>query len=352
VQDHIDETGAEARDQTPDEGAPDEESLPHPGDSADSGPASEPPVAAVSAPGEDAIAEPAVAAVPESPWRRRLKLGVLAIGATALLWLVFTWLTWPDVSALRTENPSTTAFIERYRSDQREAGLSDAVAWQPVPYDRISPNLKRAVVASEDTEFFFHEGFSTHEMREAVKKAIREREAPRGASTITQQVAKNLWLTPRRSLTRKVREAILTRQLEKNLSKARILELHLNIAEFGPGIYGAEAASRHYFGVSAAALSPRQGAMLAAGLPRPKQWNPSSESERYRARVDRILRIQQQMRFLDQYLGPSRPAAVGVQPPEVSLPEVTQPELTQPQEMPQDLTPPVEAQLEEPPADP
>ena len=255
-----------------------------------------------------------------SPWRRRLTLGAIVLGVTAVAWLLFTWITWPDVAALRTENPSTTAFIERYRKAQRDAGRDDAVAWRPVPYDRISPALKRAVVASEDTEFFFHDGFSSHEMKEALKKALREREAPRGASTITQQVAKNLWLTPRRSLTRKLREAILTRQLEKHLSKTRILDLHLNIAEFGPGIYGAEAAARHYFGVPASALSPRQGAMMAAGLPRPKQWNPSSGSEYYGRRVERILRIQAQLQYLDRYIGGGAPGTVPLEvvPPAVA----------------------------------
>jgi monofunctional biosynthetic peptidoglycan transglycosylase len=271
----------------------------------------------------DTEASPDAAAPPgrASPWPRRLRLGAIVLGVTAVAWLLFTWITWPDVAALRTENPPTTAFIERYRKAQREAGRDDAVAWQPVPYDRISQGLKRAVVASEDTEFFFHNGFSSHEMTEALKKAIREREAPRGASTITQQVAKNLWLTPRRSLTRKLREAILTRQLEKQLSKTRILDLYLNIAEFGPGIYGAEAAARRYFGVPASALSPRHGAMLAAGLPRPKQWNPSSGSEYYRRRVERILGIQAQLRYLDRYIGPAAPGPTSqlqVAPPEVA----------------------------------
>jgi monofunctional biosynthetic peptidoglycan transglycosylase len=259
------------------------------------------------------------AGLPESPragWRRRLQLAGLVVTAGFVLWLLFTWLTWPDVAALADRDPATTAFIERYREARRDAGEPDDVAWQPVPWDRISPNLKRAVVASEDTEFFFHDGFSRHEMKEALKKAIREGEAPRGASTITQQVAKNLWLTPRRSLTRKLREAMLTRQLEKHLSKRRILELYLNIVEFGPGIYGAEAAARHYFGISAAGLSPRQGAMLAAGLPRPKTWNPSSDSEYYRARVERILQIAERLGFLDQYVGRRAPGAVQVQPPE------------------------------------
>lgn len=251
-------------------------------------------------------------------WSRRFRLAAVAAGSLAAGWLLFTWLTWPDVAALATENPRTTAFIERYRETQRDKGEPDAVAWQQVPWDGISPNLKRAVIASEDTEFFFHDGFSRHEMKEALKKAIREGEAPRGASTITQQVAKNLWLTPRRSLTRKLREAILTRQLEKHLSKRRILELYLNIVEFGPGIYGAEASARHYFGISAAGLSPRQGAMLAAGLPRPKTWNPSSDSEYYRARVERILQIAERLGFLDQYVGRRAPGAVQVQPPEAT----------------------------------
>ena len=150
---------------------------------------------------------------PRATWRRRARLGAIVFACTLVLWLLFTWIRWPDVVALRTENPETTAFIEMYRRVQRDAGESGEVAWQPVPYDQISVNLKRAVVASEDTEFFFHDGFSSHEMKEAVKKAIREREAPRGASTITQQVAKNLWLSPRRSVTRKIREALLTKQL-------------------------------------------------------------------------------------------------------------------------------------------
>lgn len=272
--------------------------------------------------GPEALEPSEESELPESPpaWKRRAHLGGAVVGTTLVLWLLFTWITWPDVRALRTENPATTAFIERYRQARRDSGASDAVAWDMVPYDRISPNLKRAVVAGEDTEFFFHDGFSSHEMKEALKKAIREREAPRGASTITQQVAKNLWLSPSRSLTRKLREAILTRQLEKHLTKQRILDLHLNIAEFGPGIYGAEAAARHYFGIPASALSPRQGAMLAAGLPRPRSWNPSSDSEYYRASVERILAVQSQLEYLDTYIGPSEPGGLSVRPPEVPPP--------------------------------
>jgi monofunctional biosynthetic peptidoglycan transglycosylase len=271
-----------------------------------------------SAAGEEPLDE--LVARPTVSWKKRARLAAIVLAATLALWLLFTWITWPDVASLRTEDPETTAFIEMYREARRDAGDSDAVAWHFVPYDRISVNLKRAVVGSEDTEFFFHDGFSAHEMKEALRKAIREGEAPRGASTITQQVAKNLWLTPKRSLTRKLREAILTRQLEKHLSKERILDLHLNIAEFGPGIYGAEAAARHYFGIPASGLSPRQGAMLAAGLPRPKRWNPASDSEYYLGSVERILGVQAQLEYLDRYLGPSRPGVIDIAPPEVPSP--------------------------------
>lgn len=244
---------------------------------------------------------------------------VAVIGALLLVVVLWVWVSWPDVSELRTEMPETTAFIERFKENQRAAGESEEVRWTPVPYDQISPTLKRAVISSEDTEFFFHDGFSTHELKESIRKAVREREAPRGASTITQQLAKNLWLAPDRSLTRKAREAFLTRQLEAELSKERILEIYLNVVEFGPGIYGAEAASRAYFGLPASQLSQRQGAMLAAGLPRPSQWNPTSTSDNYARAVERILAVERQLEFLDKYIGPvtDAPPVIDVTPPSV-----------------------------------
>jgi len=215
-------------------------------------------------------------------------LSAAVIGLAA--WLGWEAATWPDVAALATENPETTAFIERYRVRQRRAGASDAVAWRWVPYGRISPHLKRAVLVAEDIDFFDHRGFAEEEIREAVRTAWRERALPRGASTITQQVAKNLWLSPSYNPLRKLEEALLTRQLERHLEKRRILEIYLNVGELGPGIYGAEAAARHYFGVSAAGLGERQAAELAAALPRPRTWHPGAGGPGYRRHVERIER--------------------------------------------------------------
>ncbi len=166
-----------------------------------------------------------------------------------------------------------------------------------MPYDSISADLKRAVVAGEDIEFFSHRGFSYPELKDALKDALGEGRL-RGASTITQQLAKNLWLSPSRNPLRKVREALLTRQLEKHLSKHRILELYLNVVEFGPGIYGAEAAALHYFGSSASQLTEEQAAQLAAGLPRPSRWHPGSDSPSYQRYVAEIQRRMHKAEFL------------------------------------------------------
>jgi monofunctional biosynthetic peptidoglycan transglycosylase len=237
---------------------------------------------------------------------RRKRRGCLAIavrvaGAALLVALAYAgWrvATWPDVAALATANPETTAFIERWRAERRRAGDSEAVAWRWVSYSSISPHLKRAVLVGEDIGFFDHQGFEADELRIALRDAWKEKKLPRGASTITQQLAKNLWLSPSRNPLRKIEEAILTRQLEQHLGKRRILELYLNVVELGPGIYGAEAASRHYFGVSAAALGEHQAAQLAASLPRPRSWHPGSGHRGYLNRVRTIERRMAKARFL------------------------------------------------------
>jgi monofunctional biosynthetic peptidoglycan transglycosylase len=251
--------------------------------------------------------------------RRRVRRGLLVGGGAVLVALltgaVVIGVSWPDVAALRTANPRTTAFIERYREQRREAGQSEAVAWTWVPWESISPNLKRAVVSAEDMEFFNHHGFSTSEMRAALREAWEEHDAPRGASTITQQLAKNLWLSPSRNPLRKVREAVLTWQLEHHLSKRRILELYLNVVEFGPGIYGAAAAAEHYFGKPPGQLTEREAAELAASLPRPSRWHPVVGSPAYERYVEEIQRRMAVAEFLWRYVGGKSEVAPLEEPP-------------------------------------
>jgi len=235
--------------------------------------------------------------------RRRgcLRLGLKAAGAVSLVLIAvvaWKWATWPNVAALASSNPRTTAFIERYKAAERRAGRTPHVEWTPVPYARISPHLKRAVLVAEDIGFYDHHGFATDELEIALREAWEERTAPRGASTITQQLAKNLWLNPSRNPLRKLEEAILTVQLEHDLGKRRILELYLNVVEFGPGIYGVEAASRHYFGEPASELDERQAAELAASLSRPSTWHPGVDRRGFRTRVELILRRMDKAQFL------------------------------------------------------
>ncbi len=206
--------------------------------------------------------------------------GAFALGALAL----YAAFTWRGVKTLSRGRPVTTAFIDRFHAQQRAAGAPDQVDWRWVPDDLISPYLKLAVLTAEDIGFFSHHGFELGEMRLALHDALRTRSAPRGASTITQQLAKNLWLSGSRDPIRKLKEAILTRQLEAALSKHRILELYLNVVEFGRGVYGAEAAAQYHYGISAALVNRDQGARLAAVLPSPLRRKPSRMNE-YSGRI-------------------------------------------------------------------
>jgi len=219
----------------------------------------------------------------------------------ALGWVAWQWITWPNVKDLVDNNPETTAFIELYRNGGSRAE-DRTVDWRWVPYSAISSHLKRAVLVAEDSDFFTHHGFATEEIKAAITEAIERGEVPRGASTLTQQLAKNLWLSPTRNPLRKLSEAALTISLEESVPKKRLLEIYLNVVEFGIGIYGAEAAARHYFNKPASQLSDREAALLAASLPRPKSWHPGVDDERYLRRASRIQTWMRQAHFLDQHL--------------------------------------------------
>jgi monofunctional biosynthetic peptidoglycan transglycosylase len=231
----------------------------------------------------------------KSRLRRCLRYAFLALAAALLSISLFVIFTWPDVGSLAESNPESTAFIEQARSRGTD------VEWRWVSASAISIDLKKAVLVAEDLSFFNHNGFDTHEIRIAAREAIQGKRV-RGASTITQQLAKNLWLSPSRSPDRKLREIALTRQLEKHLSKQRILEIYLNVVEFGPGIYGVEAASRHYYGIPASDLDAEQAARLAASLPRPSKWHPGVESRGYEGSVLRILNLMEDCGWLEKYL--------------------------------------------------
>jgi len=234
----------------------------------------------------------------------RLVLGTAALGAA---WLGFVW---PPPSWYRTHWPSETAFM-RMRARQGR-GSSEAIRYRPVPLDSISPWLGRAATVGEDDAFYQHHGIDWHAMREALGyrgerfswsrardraelwralgHAAAHRDRLRGASTITQQLAKNLYLSPSRNPLRKVKEAVIAYRLEWALPKDRILELYLNVAELGPDLWGAEAASRKYFGRDAARLTIDQAAMLVATLPHPLTSNPAHRPGRTLWRQQFILR--------------------------------------------------------------
>lgn len=200
----------------------------------------------------------------------------------------YTWLTLPDVRPLQTQPPGRTAFMKLREAEARRAGRPHREVQYWLPYERISPNLRRAVLVAEDAAFWDHEGFDFNELRASLEKAWETGDL-RGASTITQQLAKNLYLSPSRNPYRKLVEVLITRRLEAELSKTRILELYLNVVEWGDGIWGADAAARTYFGRSASDLAPEQAALLAGALINPRVYSPAQPNARLRARQRIIL---------------------------------------------------------------
>jgi monofunctional biosynthetic peptidoglycan transglycosylase len=202
----------------------------------------------------------------------------------------YGWVTTPDVRPLRSSNPTTTAFIRLRQAEAQREGRRFTVRHRWVPYDRISPLLKQAVLASEDNGFWSHDGVDYAELRLAIQRDWAEGRAFRGASTVTQQLAKNLYFSPSRSPMRKFRELVATRRLEAELPKRRILELYLNVIEWGDGIFGAEAAARAYFGIPASDLSPSQAALLAGAIINPRGYSPAHPNGRLLARQQIILR--------------------------------------------------------------
>jgi len=209
---------------------------------------------------------------------------LLLVLAVLLVLVVVTaavvWFTLPDISTLAKTNPRTTAIIEFRRDEAKEADKPFHPRWYWCRLGRISPLLVQSVLVAEDDKFYTHEGFDWEAVQKALEKNFEKKRFAVGGSTITQQLAKNLYLSPRRNLFRKFREAMLAYKLERELSKARILELYLNVIEWGDGIFGIEAASRAVYQKSAAALTASEAIRLASILPNPHRFSARSDDNR------------------------------------------------------------------------
>ena len=198
---------------------------------------------------------------------------------------------YPDVSDLIKNRPGKTAFME-YREDVwQEKGIKKKISTSWVPLSQISPYAMKAVIIAEDDKFWSHEGFDFDAMQKALEKDIEKKTFKAGGSTISQQLAKNLYLSPAKNPMRKIKEAILTWRIERELSKKRIIELYLNVAEWGDGLFGVETAARKYFGKSARSLTAREAASLAAALPNPRRFRPDANSRFAASRADKIYSI-------------------------------------------------------------
>ena len=243
-------------------------------------------------------------------WYWTKVLFLVLVGAV-IVWLGYEYATFPNVSKLRNEDPQTTSMIEFRLAEAKQNGAEPKKYQIWVPIHQISPHLQRAVLAGEDSHFFQHQGFDWDAIQKTWEEAQKEAEAEakkegdydpdawippmpsfkRGASTISQQLTKNLYLSEERSFLRKGREALITYFLERELSKRRILEIYLNVIEWGDGIYGAEAAARTYFKKSASSLTPQEAAYLSAMIPSPLNvFNPKKNPKRVVRRQRVILR--------------------------------------------------------------
>ena len=226
---------------------------------------------------------------------------------TTVTYITYILFTLPDVQALKQKNPGTTALMEqRAKEKNRKPGVLRN--W--VRFNQISPNLRNAVLIAEDGAFFQHSGFDYTQIKESAKRNWEEKSFARGASTITQQLAKNLYLSTSKNPLRKLRELFIARELERTLTKQRIFEIYLNVIEWGDGIYGIGAASQHHFGKSPAQLLPEEGAILAAMIPNPRRYTPARNGKYLERRKTDLLARLNRYRYLpkEEYdLARSRP---------------------------------------------
>jgi monofunctional biosynthetic peptidoglycan transglycosylase len=256
---------------------------------------------------------PPTAPRPPRRWRRIL-LRVVEVGTiTVAFGALLLWCSIPNTAPLETENPTTTAFIDLRRAQAEAAGKSFKLAWEWRPIGKISRYLRASVVYAEDYRFYHHDGVDWDAVERALDANLDKGALAIGGSTITQQLAKNLYLSPNRSFTRKLREMLIAFSLEDHLSKTRILELYLNVVEWGDGVFGAEAASRKWFGHSAQSLTPAEAARLAIALPNPITRAPNVHTPELTKKAVRIVRLLRLQGLIDP--GQERTALDGVGAP-------------------------------------
>ena len=215
---------------------------------------------------------------------------VLIIISALSLSIAF-YIVYPDIAKLRKVNPKKTAFMEYRENEWQRQGKKKKIVQRWIQLSQISPYVIKAVIIAEDDKFWSHEGFDFEAMQKALEKDLKQKTFKIGGSTISQQLAKNLFLSPSKNPVRKLKEAILTWRLEQHLSKKRIIEIYLNVAEWGDGLFGIEAAAQRYYGKSASALSPVEAAVLATVLPNPLRYNPTGNSRYVQYRSELIYRI-------------------------------------------------------------
>ncbi len=243
--------------------------------------------------------------------------GVAILALLGFAYFAYVYLTLPDVRPLAKENPKTTAFMEIRKAQAAEDGREKfTIRQQWIPYGRISPLLRRAVIVTEDAAFFDHDGIDLDELKASLEKNWEEGQFLRGGSTITQQLAKNLYLSESRNPMRKVTELLIARRLEVALTKQRIFEIYLNMIEWGDGIFGCEMAARTYFGKSCANLDIQEAALMAGAIINPRIHSPAKPTRRLLRRQQIILR---RMQFR-----PPAPAAPAV-PANESAPAIPPP---------------------------
>ena len=216
-------------------------------------------------------------------------LGLVVLSAFVLS--IAFYFVYPDVSILRKVNPKKSAFMEYRENEWKQQGRKKKIVQQWVPLSQVSPYVVKAVIIAEDDKFWSHDGFDFEAMQKALEKDLKHKKFKAGGSTISQQLAKNLFLSPSKNPMRKLKEAVLTWRLERTLSKKRIIEIYLNLVEWGDGLFGIEAAAQHYYGRPASDLSAVEASKLAAALPNPRRYSPTGGGRYISYRSDAIYQI-------------------------------------------------------------